>query len=431
MTAGNEGALVALKARDYWLFWCGAIVSNSGNWMQTITVPFVIDRMTHSPTWVGFSAFMAIFPGVAVGPIGGSFADRFPRKQVVLVTQALMMFAAIGLWAVWTTGAASPEAIVALMTISGIGSGLGIASWQAFIPQLVPPDHMFSAIRLNSVQFTAARAFGPALAGIVLAEFGAGTAFGVNALSFVVVLAALVAIQPRPVDLPAAPPRVLEHFRAGVQYVRQRRALVVPVITIFIVSFFGSSSVHLCAPFAREVLEVGKANFGFMVASFGIGAVLGTFANLAIGDRVRRSRMAMAGLVMFAGGELVFGSAAAYVVSLIGLAGMGVAYMFIAVAMNTSIQARVDESHRGRVLAIYLMGLLAGVPLGALTGGAVADGIGLRATIIGGASAILAFAIVARVTFAAMGPLDETVPTASPVHADPLLTNQPTIPGAD
>lgn len=431
MSEGRPGALAALRFRDYRLFWCGAIVSNSGNWMQTITVPYVILRMTHSTTWVGFAAFMAFGPALAMGPIAGSLADRFPRKQVVLVTQALMMFAAFALWLLWVTDAATPESLVAILFVSGIGSGLGIASWQSFIPQLVPPEHMLSAIRLNSMQFTAARAFGPALAGLVLAEFGPSTAFLFNAVTFLLVLAALLAIHPRAIEMPAVTPRVLEHFRAGVRYVRERRALVLAVVTIFVLSFFGSSVIQLCAPLALRVFDVGEAEYGFMVAAFGIGAIFGTFGTLAFGDRVRRSRLAMTGLVLFGAGEILLGSAPGYAVSLVGLFAMGLAYMFIAVSLNTSIQARVEESHRGRVLSIYLMGLLAGVPLGALIGGTVAEFTGLRATVIGGGTVVLAFAVFAALVFDAMQPLNESIDGGEPVHADALLTTQPTIAGAD
>jgi MFS family permease len=425
------GALVAFRSRDYRVFWCAAIVSNSGNWMQMITVPYVILRMTHSATWVGFAAFMAFGPALAMGPIAGSLADRYPRKQVVLLTQAVMMVAAFGLFGLWVSGEATPGLIVAILFISGLGSGLGIAAWQSFIPQLVPKEHMLSAIRLNSTQFTAARAFGPALAGIVLAEFGPSTAFFLNAVSFSFVLVALVAIHPRSIEMPSVHPRVLEHFRAGVRYVRERRSLVLPVVTIFIVSFFGSSVIQLCAPLARRVFDVGKAEYGFMVASFGAGAIFGTFGTLAFGDRVRRSRLAMIGLTVFAVGEILLGSAPDYSVSLIGLFGMGIAYMFIAVSLNTTIQARVEESHRGRVLSIYLMGLMAGVPLGALTGGAVAELAGLRATVIAGGTVVLAFAVFAGVVFDAMRPLNESIDHGAPVHADALLTSQPTIAGAD
>jgi MFS family permease len=319
--------------------------------------------------------------------------------------------------------------MVAILFVSGIGSGLGIAAWQSFIPQLVPQEHMLSAIRLNSMQFTGARAFGPLLAGWVLAELGPGTAFAFNALSFVLVLAALVAIQPRAVTLPTVVAPVLEHFRAGVRYVRDRRALVLPVITIFVVSFFGSSVIQLSASLSRQVFEVGEAKYGLMVGAFGAGAIVGTLTMLLVGDRVRRSIMAMTGLATFGVGEVLLGSAPSYEIGLGGLVLMGVSYMFIAVSMNTSIQARVDEDHRGRVLSIYLMGLLAGVPFGALVGGAVSESVGLRATVIGGASVILAFAALARVTFDALRPLDETV--AAEVHVDALLTSQPTIAGAD
>ncbi len=429
MSGELPGAFAAFRSRDYRVFWCAAIVSNSGNWMQTITVPFVILRMTHSATWVGFAAFMAFGPSLVMGPISGSLADRYPRKQLVLVAQGIMMVAAFGLYALWVSGAASPGSIVALLLVSGLGAGLGLAAWQSFIPQLVPHENMFSAIRLNSVQFTAARAFGPALAGVVLAEFGPSTAFLFNAVSFMLVVVALIAIHPRDVEIAAEAPRVLEHFRAGVRYVRERRALVIPVVTILVVSFFGSSVIQLCAPLARRVFDVGKAEYGFMVAAFGFGAVCGTFFSLAFGDRVRRSRLAMTGLVLFAAGEILLGSAPVYTVSIVGLAAMGAAYMFIAVSLNTTIQAGVEESHRGRVLSIYLMGLMAGVPLGALTGGAISELVGLRATVIGGGSIIFAFALFAVFIFDAMEPLNESIDKGVPVHADALLTSQPAIAG--
>lgn len=422
---------MAFRSRDYRVFWCAAIVSNTGTWMQTITVPYVILRMTHSTTWVGFAAFMAFVPALLMGPWAGVLADRYPRKRVVLVTQSVMMIAAFALWGLWISGAASPESIVAILIVSGIGAGVGIASWQSFIPQLVPAEHMFSAIRLNSMQFTAARAFGPALAGVVLREFGPSVAFLANAVSFVLVLVALLAIHPRAIDMPSMTSRVVEHFRDGVKYVRERPTLILPVVTMLVVSFFGSSVIQLLAPVSRRVFDVGRAEYGFMIAAFGVGAIFGTVATLAFGDRIRRSRMAMAGLVLFAVGEIQLGTASDYAGGIIGLSAMGAAYMFVAVSLNTSIQARVEESHRGRVLSIYLMGLHAGVPLGALAGGAVAEFTGLRAMVIGGGAIVLAFAIVAAVAIDAMGPLNESIDQAEPAHADPLLTTPPAIAGVD
>ena len=185
--------------------------------------------------------------------------------------------------------------------------------------------------------------------------------------------------------------------------------------------------VQLSAPLARKVFEVGEAKYGLMVGLFGAGALVGTLVSVVFGDRTRRSLMTIVGLLVFAGSQAVLGGAPGYAIALVGLFGMGVAYTLVAVAQNTSIQARVDESHRGRVLSIYLMALLAGVPLGALGGGALADAIGLRETIIGGAVALAIFAVVAVVFFDSMRALD----TEEPVHGDALLTNQPKIAGAD
>jgi predicted MFS family arabinose efflux permease len=141
--------------------------------------------------------------------------------------------------------------------------------------------------------------------------------------------------------------------------------------------------------------------------------------------------MALTGIFVFALGEIVLGAAPSYAFGIVGLLTMGLAYMFIAVSLNTSIQARVDEGHRGRVLSIYLMGLLAGVPLGALAEGALADVIGLRATVITGGAVLAVLGVVALVALDAMRPLDESLEETERVRTDALLINQPAIAGAD
>ena len=189
--------------------------------------------------------------------------------------------------------------------------------------------------------------------------------------------------------------------------------------------------IQLAAPLASDVFDVGKAEYGLLVGAFGAGAVIGSLLTLAFGDRVLRSRLAMTGLVVFAAGEVLLGAAPSYVVGLVGLVGMGVAYILVAVSLNTSVQARVDESHRGRVLSIYLMGLLAGVPLGALLGGALAESVGLRETVIGGGAVLGAFAVVAVIAYNGMRPLDEGLDDVGRPPPDAMLTNQLPIAGAD
>ena len=153
-----------------------------------------------------------------MGPVSGSLADRFPRKTILLITQTGMMLVAFAMWGVWISGEATPWIFVGLLLCSGITSGINITAWQAFVPQLVPESELLHAVRLNTMQFTAARAIGPAIAGLVLAAYGAGVAFFVNAVTFLLVLGALLLIHPR--SVPRRGGR-----RAGLAALPRRRAL--------------------------------------------------------------------------------------------------------------------------------------------------------------------------------------------------------------
>ncbi|HEU5301676.1 MAG TPA: MFS transporter [Acidimicrobiia bacterium] len=428
---GARHSFVVLRHRDYALFWSAALVSNSGSWMQMIAAPYVIFQITHSTTWLGIGAFMAFFPAFCMGPLAGSLADRFPRKTVLLCTQLGMMFAAFGLFAAWELGIATRGVIIGLLGLAGIASGLNITAWQSFVPQLVPRADLLHAVRVNSMQFVAGRAFGPALAGVVLDHFGPGTAFLINALSFVFVLSALAAIHPRPVASDMQAGRVRDHFREAISYVRARQAILLPVITITMVSLLGSSVVQLAPAFAQDEFDVGRSAYGFLVSAFGIGAVLGSIIVALWADRSPRSRVATFGLLLFAGGEMLFGGAPGYGFGVVGMFLMGMAYVLIATAINTSIQARVDETHRGRAMSIYLMGLLAGVPIGSLLQGTIASVIGLRVTVLGSAALLLLWMTTAISRYDRLHPLDEALEDETGRGPDLVIGSPPSIASAD
>jgi MFS family permease len=431
VTTPSRSAFRVLAHRDFAMFSGAALISNTGTWMQSIAAPYVLFQLTHSTTWLGVGAFMAFFPAMCMGPLGGSLADRFSRKTILLWTQTGMMVVAFALWGAWTTGAATPGVIVTLLAFAGIASGLNITAWQSFVPQLVPPSDLLAAVRLNSMQFVSARAFGPALAGLVLQLYGAGTAFFLNGVSFLLVIAALVLIHPRAVQLDQEAGRVMQHFREAVAYVRARPALLLPVITIAVVSFFGSSVVQLAPAFADDVFDVGKSGYGFLVSAFGMGAIMGSFVVAIWAERYRRSLVAIIGLFLFSAGELAFAVAPAYAAGIAGMVTMGAAYILIATSLNTSVQARVDELHRGRAMSIYLMGLLAGVPLGALLLGKLADVVGLRATVLAAACALVVCTVVGMIRARGFRPLDEALEDETGFGPDLVLETPPSIAAAD
>jgi MFS family permease len=385
VTKDGGGALAAMRHRDFAIFFSAALLSNTGTWMQTITVPYVLDQLTHSTVWVGIGAFCTFFPATIVGPLAGSLADRYNRRTVLLCSQVVLMASALALWGIWIAGVATPALIVGCVIVGAVGAGITIAAWQAFVPQLVPPEAIISAVRLNGMQFTGARAFGPALAGLVLAQFGPGTAFLANALSFLVVIGALLMISPRAVTVVASVGGVVSHFRDGLRYVRQRAVLTVAVLGALFSSLLGVSMIQLAEPFTRQILHEGAGAYGLLVAAYGAGAITGSVVTIARGDAVRRSTLTLAGFAIFVAAEVTFGLAPAYAVALGGLFGIGLAQVFAMVSCQTAVQVNVDEHYRGRVLSIYVMCFFAGTPIGALVGGIAAEWIGLRATIVGSA----------------------------------------------
>lgn len=417
-----------LRSRDYAVFWCAALLSNTGSWMQTIAVPFVIYQMTHSTTWLGFAAFMTFIPTMLAGPFAGSYADRHSRKRILLVTQSMMMVAAFALWGIWVTNVATPGLIVAIVFVSGFVGGFNITTWQAFITQLVDADELVDAVRLNSLQFMGARAFGPAVAGVILQAFGPASAFFVNALSFVLVLGALFFVHPRPQVYSAEEGTVLEHFRDGVRLVGERTALFLPVLMIGVVSLLGTSVIQLTPALARDEFHVGRGAYGILVAAFGAGAVVGSITIAIVADRYLRSVVARLGLVGLGIAVVALGLAPTYGIGLASMFLMGLMYLLLATSLNTGVQARVEDEYRGRVMAIYLSSLLLGVPMGALIQGKLASMVDLRTVLVGSGVLLLAFAVVVLVRYHRLDPLDEAL---TEVHTDPLLRGQPAIPGAD
>jgi MFS family permease len=415
----SAGGFSAFRHRDFRLFWGAALLSNSGTWMQMVTVPYVLDQLTHSTAWVGLGAFCTFFPATVVGPWAGSLADRHSRRTVLLWAQAACMVSAAGLWLLWISGTATPGGIIALVIVGAIAAGFTTAAWQAFVPQLVPHDDMLSAIRLNSMNFTGARAFGPALGGLVLATLGAGAAFLGNAISFLLVIAALLLIAPRPVGDAGEHTTVVAHFRDGLRYLRARRVLVLAVLAAATSSFFGVAIVQLAEPIARNLFDAGAGKYGLMVAAYGTGAVIGSVFAVTRGDAILRSTLTICGLIMFVVALLVLGIAPVFGAAVALFAVMGSAQVVGNVSCQTAVQVNVDEQYRGRAMSIYVMAFFACTPVGALLAGVAAQVIGLRVTILIAGALFGVTLVVLSWRYDRLKPLDESLPAIHEAHAAP------------
>lgn len=388
---GLRRAFIAFRYRDFRRFWTGALLSNTGSWLQAVTIPFVVYRLTDSAAWVGVAGFLQFAPAVVVGPIGGSVADRFHRRNVLLVTQSLAAGVALALWGTWVAGVRSLAVVLALVALGGLVAGVNIPSWQAFVSELVPREVLLNAVALNSAQFNAARAFGPALGGLVLGTLGVGWAFLLNAGSFLAVLAALATVHVPRLPRPAGPRGTLrDEFRATARSVRRRPGIVACFVIVAALGALGSPVFQLLVVFAEEVFVVGDVRYGLLGAALGVGAIVTAPFVAGPGAGLRRSRLITAAVLAYGAALVAFALAPGYLFGLVALVVLGGGYLAIASTLNTTIQLQVDEAVRGKVLAVYVMLLTAALPLGALAQGLLVQAIGPRVAVALAGAAFLA-----------------------------------------
>jgi MFS family permease len=411
---GIRQALTAFHYRNFAIFWTGALLSSTGTWVQWVTVPFVVYQLTESAAWVGITGFLQFIPAVLVGPLAGSIADRFHRRSVLLVTQAAQAAVAIALWATWTAGVRSVAAIVAIVAVGGFVAGINIPSWQAFVSELVPREVLLNAVTLNSTQFNAARAFGPAIGGLVLATAGPGVAFLVNALSFLAVIVALLLVRVPRLDRSSDHRGVLREFFSALGYVRGRPGIAACFLTVLALGALGGPLFQLLAVFAERVFLVQGFAYGLMGAALGVGAVMAAPLLAGRGQGVPRSRLTIIATTAYGGALVVFAVAPWYALAIVALMVAGGAYLAIASTLNTTIQLQVDETMRGKVLAAYLMCLTLSMPLGSLLQGALAEVVGARITVAGAGAVFLALMWWLRVGTDLVASMDDVAVAARP-----------------
>lgn len=390
---GLRESVAALRIPAFRRFWFGALVSNSGSWMQNVTVPYVLFQLTGSAAWVGLASFLQFLPALFMGPLGGTLADRYARRTVLLVAQSMLGLASAGLWLLWASGTAEPWSITAVVAVIGAISGISIGAWQAFVSELVPRPLLLNAVTLNSAQFNGARAVGPALGGLVLGTLGPSWAFGLNAVSYVAVLGALASLRPAPVPKSAGTTGVLGELRETVAYVRRMPGIAACILVIVALGFFGNPVFPLLAVFAEDVFGVSGVRYGILGAALGAGGVLATPLVAGRGSGWPRSTLAGCALGTYGTALLLFALSPAFPLAVLFLVVAGGGYLGLSSTLNTTIQVQVVEQRRGKVLALYVMGLTGSYPIGALVQGALADVVTVRAvTAVSGAVLLVVLA---------------------------------------
>lgn len=391
--AKRRGSLGALRHRDFALFWTAAAISNGGSWMQLVAVPALLYDLTDSSTWLGVSSMASLVPAVFLTPHAGVLADRVSRRTILLVTQTVQMAMAFLLWTLYLTGDVRPVLIVALGLVGGVATGFQTAAWQSFVPLLVPPDELLDAVKLNSVQFTLARAVGPGLAGLVVSTLGIGAAILINASTYLLVIGALFVSNPRQTIDHSGDRRVGEILRDGARYVWNNFPLRLAVILAFVTSMFGQSLQHVAPAIADRVFGRPSTDNAGLLVALGLGALVSSFSSVVLGDRMRRSTRVLGALVLFSASAALVALTSNYYVGLVAYFIGGLAHLQSAVALNTLIQGSVPDRMRGRTMSFYVLGILAGIPLGAIFLGRLGDIVSMRTAVA--IDAVIFFTITA------------------------------------
>ncbi|MGA0878825.1 MAG: MFS transporter [Ilumatobacteraceae bacterium] len=390
----RRSSLRALRHRDFALFWTAAAISNGGGWMQLVAVPALLYDLTGSSTWLGVSSMAGLLPAVFLTPHAGVLADRVSRRRILIITQCVQMLCAFGLWLLYTTDHISPGSIVAIGLIGGISTGFQTSAWQSFVPLLVPAEELLDAVKLNSVQFTLARALGPALAGAVVGTLGTGAAILINAITYTLVIAALVISRPRQTLAASSNARVSAVLREGGRFVWRNRPLRLAVFLAFVTSMCGQSLQHVAPAVAAQIFDRPSTDNAGLLVALGLGALTSSVASVAVGDRLQRSTRVLVALTLFAFSTALIPMSSNYTLGLVAYFIGGLAHLQSAVALNTLIQGTVPDHLRGRTMSFYVLGILAGIPIGAFVLGRLGDVLSMRTAVWLDAAVFIGLAVL-------------------------------------
>lgn len=383
-----------LRSRNYRLYFGGQMISVPGTWLQTIAQAWLVLELSSSGSALGVTVALQTVPVLALGAWTGSVADAVDKRKLLLATQAAQGVLALVLGILALTG------VVRLWMVWILALGLGITrafdtpTRQAFVSELVQGPALPRAIGINSTVVSAARMVGPAAGGAIIALFGVGVCFLINAASFVGPLCALLAMDASKLYRPEVrAARTRGAVRAGLSYVRSRRDLLVPLMMMALVGTLAYEFQVSIPLMAHSAFHLGATGFGLLYAAMGAGAVLsGVVLAGKVPGRVRTLAIAAAvlGLALTAAA-----AAPGPVSSAVGLAFAGAASVVYSSSTNATLQTRADPSMRGRVVALYIMAFMGSTAIGGPLVGLAGQVIGPRASLGVGAVGCAAAALLA------------------------------------
>lgn len=381
---------VSLRHRDFRYLWFGTLFSSAGQWIQQITLGWLVYDITGSSVLLGLVNGMRALPFLLTGPLGGVIADRVNRRNLMMTTQMFLVAVTLGMGILIATGQLQIWHLFAFTLLTGVTWSFNQPVRQAVVADVVSPTDLPNAIALNSAGFNMTRIVGPSIGGLLIAWVGAAGNFFVQGIAYcgVVLMIALMRVPPTPLE--ARQSSMVENMREGARWVWDQPIMRTLMTLALVPVVFAMPYQSLMPIFAQDVFGVGPEGLGLLLSASGVGAFLGavSVASLAQITR-RRGRLLLMSLVLMGTGLIVFSQTRSMPLALIFLVFNGVFQMTYMTINQTVLQLTIPHELRGRVMSIYMLnqGLL---PLGSFLAGFVSHLIGAPATVaLMGASCIV------------------------------------------
>ncbi|MDQ2886374.1 MAG: MFS transporter [Chloroflexota bacterium] len=388
---------IALRHRNFRLFWTGQLVSLIGTWMQTTGQAWLVLQLTKSAWALGVVGALQFLPVMLFALFGGALADRIPKRKMILFTQSFSLVQAAALWLLIATGTVQLWHIFVLAILLGLTNAIDMPTRQAFVAEMTGREDLPNAIALNSSVFNLARIVGPGLGGLLIAWLGIAPLFLLNALSFIPVLIglALIDVTQLHTQIKQRVEKQVGTFRSireGLSYIKMTPAVFLIIVVIGIVSLFGINFNVVLPLFATTILNAGPAGFGFLSSTFGIGSLLAALW-LAWSNQRPSIRTMLLASILFCLLEALFALSHWYELSLLLIAFVGFAQITFTAIANTTLQTVTPDHLRGRVMGVYMLVFNGSIPLGNLFTGGLAHLFGAPIALLAGAAPSLIAAI--------------------------------------
>lgn len=384
--------LRALGARNYRLFFGGQSVSLIGTWITRIATSWLVYRLTGSEFLLGLVSFFGQIPTLILAPFAGVLVDRHDRHRILVATQVLSMLQSLALAILALTGVITVTHVLLLQLAQGMINAFDTPARQSFVVDMIEDRaHLPNAIALNSSMVNGSRIIGPSIGGVLIAAFGEGWCFMIDAISYLAVIASLVAMRVERQPRRRVETSAIEELRDGLRYVADSPPIWSSLILLAVVATMGMPYTVLMPAIAARVLHGGPHTLGFLMTASGLGALVGALYLASRSTVLGLGRVMVLATLTFGASLIAFAMSRQLWLSLTLLPLVGGGMMIETASTNTIIQTIVDERLRGRIMAFYAMAFMGTAPIGSLFAGAVAARIGAPWTVlIGGVACIVA-----------------------------------------